>query len=58
MSRPRPRMNVAKHQHRRDGDGMLDIILHEMEGLSLEEKRTLIDAMKAAVARELGRMAC
>ena len=21
MSRPRPRMNVAKHQHRRDGDG-------------------------------------
>ena len=42
MSRPRPKMNVAKHQHRRDGDGMLDIILHEMEGLSLGEKRDLI----------------
>ena len=36
---------------------MLDIILHEMEGLSLGEKRELIDATKAAVARELGRMA-
>ena len=36
---------------------MLDIILHEMEELSLEEKRTLIDATKAAVARELGRQA-
>jgi transposase-like protein len=36
---------------------MLDIILHEMEGLSLEEKRELIDATKAAVARELGRAA-
>ena len=57
MSRPRPKMNVAKHQHRRNWDGMLDIILHEMEGLSLEEKREPIDATKAAVARELGRMA-
>lgn len=36
---------------------MLDIMLHEMEGLSLEEKRTLIDATKAAVARELGQAA-
>ena len=36
---------------------MLGIILHEMEGLSLEEKRTLINATKAAVARELGWMA-
>ena len=36
---------------------MLDIILHEMEGLSLEEKRELIDATKAAVARELGQAA-
>ena len=36
---------------------MLDIILHEMEGLSLEEKRKLIDATKAAVARELGQAA-
>ncbi len=36
---------------------MLDIMLHEMEELSLEEKRTLIGATKAAVARELGRQA-
>lgn len=36
---------------------MLDIILHEMEELSPEEKRTLIDATKAAVARELGQAA-
>ena len=36
---------------------MLDIILHEMEGLSIEEKSELIDATKAAVARELGRAA-
>ena len=33
---------------------MLDIILHEMEGLSLEEKRKPIEA---AVARELGQAA-
>lgn len=32
---------------------MLEIILQEMEGLSLEEKRELIQATKAAVAREL-----
>lgn len=57
MSRPRSRMHVAKHRHRRDGDGMLEIILQEMEGLSLGEKRELIDATKAAVARELGRAA-
>ena len=57
MSRPRPRMNVAKHQHRRDGDGMLDIMLHEMEGLSLGEKRELICATKAAAAREPGKQA-
>ncbi len=36
---------------------MLDIMLHEMEGLSPGEKRELIDATKAAAARELGRMA-
>ena len=36
---------------------MLDIILHEMEGLSLGEKRELICATKAAVARELGKQA-
>jgi hypothetical protein len=36
---------------------MLEIILQEMEGLSLGEKRELIDATKAAVARELGRAA-
>jgi transposase-like protein len=36
---------------------MLDIMLHEMEGLSLGEKRELICATKAAVARELGRQA-
>lgn len=36
---------------------MLDIMLHEMEGLSLEEKRGLIDATEAAVARELGQAA-
>ncbi|MCI6148200.1 MAG: hypothetical protein MR668_04890, partial [Collinsella sp.] len=36
---------------------MLDIILHEMEGLSLGEKRDLICATKAAVARELGKQA-
>ena len=36
---------------------MLDIMLHEMEGLSLEEKRELIDATKAAGARELGQAA-
>lgn len=33
---------------------MLEMILQEMESLSLGEKRTLIDATKAAVARELG----
>ena len=32
-------------------------MLHEMEGLSPGEKRGLIDATKAAAARELGRMA-
>jgi transposase-like protein len=57
MSRPRSRMHVAKHRHRRDGDGMLEIILQEMEGLSLGEKREPINATKAAVARELGRAA-
>ena len=57
MSRLRPKMNVARHRHRRNGGGMLDIILHEMEGLSLGEKRELIDATKAAVARELGQAA-
>jgi hypothetical protein len=31
---------------------MLDIMLHEMEGLSPEEKRKPIDATKAAAARE------
>ena len=36
---------------------MLDIILHEMEGLSLGEKRELINATNAVVVRELGRMA-
>lgn len=36
---------------------MLEIILHEMEGLSLAEKRELIEATKAAVARELGKQA-
>ena len=36
---------------------MLDIMLHEMEGLSPEEKRKLIDATEAAVARELGQAA-
>lgn len=33
---------------------MLDNILHEMESLSLRDKRSLIEATKAAVARELG----
>ena len=36
---------------------MLDIILHEMEGLSPEEKREPIDAAKAAAARELAHAA-
>ena len=36
---------------------MLDIILHEMEGLSPEEKRGPIDAAKAAAARELAHAA-
>ena len=36
---------------------MLDIILHEMEGLSPEEKRKPIDATKAAAARELAHAA-
>ncbi|WP_368017801.1 hypothetical protein [Olsenella sp. AGMB03486] len=36
---------------------MLDIMLHEMEGLSLGEKRELICATKAAAAREPGRQA-
>ena len=36
---------------------MLDIILHEMEGLSPEEKRGPIDAAKAAAARELAHVA-
>ena len=52
MSRLRPKMNVAKHRHQGNGDGMLDIMLHEMEGLSPEEKRKPIDATKAAAARE------
>ena len=50
MSRPRSRMHVAKHRHRRDGDGMPEIILQEMEGLSLGEKRKPISATKAAGA--------
>ena len=57
MSHLRPKMNVARHRHRRNRDGTLDIMLHEMEGLSLEEKRELIDATKAAGARELGQAA-
>ena len=36
---------------------MLDIMLHEMEGLSPEEKRKPIDATEAAVARELAHAA-
>ena len=36
---------------------MLDIMLHEMEGLSLGEKRELICATKAAAAREPGKQA-
>ena len=36
---------------------MLDIMLHEREGLSPEEKRGLIDATKAAAARELAHVA-
>ena len=54
---PPPKMNAAEHRHRRSGDGMLDIILHEMEGLSPEEKREPIDAAKAAAARELAHAA-
>ena len=57
MSRLRPKMNAAEHRHRRSGDGMLDIILHEMEGLSPGEKRGPIDATKAAAARELAHAA-
>ena len=57
MSRLRPKMNAAKHRHRRNGDGMLDIMLREMEGLSPEEKRGPIDATKAAAARELAHAA-
>ena len=57
MSRPRPNMNAAEHRHRRSGDGMLDIMLHEMEGLSPGEKRGPIDAAKAAAARELAHAA-
>ena len=56
MSRPRPKMHVAKHQHPGDGDGMLEIILQEMEGLP-REKRTLIDATKPRSRLELGREA-
>ena len=36
---------------------MLDIMLHEMEGLSPEEKRGPIDATKAAAARRLAHAA-
>lgn len=33
---------------------MLDMILHEMESLTLAEKRSLVEATKGAIARELG----
>ena len=36
---------------------MLEIILQETEGLSLGEKRELINATNAVVVRELGRAA-
>lgn len=49
---PAPRVRCSRQtEHQRTGDRMIDTILHEMRGLTLGDKRRLIEA---AVERELG----